>query len=441
MTIRLARFVLPMLLLVPFMLAQAQWKSDPSLNNAICQAGNNQTAPKIISDGSDGAIICWADERVMQNSFDVYAQRIDKDGFVLWTVNGVAVSAASQSQFEPDIATDGAGGAIITWTDTRNGDNDIYAQRISASGSVLWAPNGVPVAVDPALNQANPKLVSDGSGGAIITWNGATGSFPPTSKIYAMRINGSGATVWNSATEVSGKLRFANAPSITEDGSGGAFIAYAYYPRPEYDVYAQRISANGSVQWAANGVGVSTASGSQDSPTIVSDGNGTAFLAYIDWGAGSTPNVYAGILKGDGTMAGFGRVASTTGGQLNPKVAFLGGGTFGAAWEDGRNAGKSKTYVQLYDLTGAKQWTADGLAVSNRTADQLYPYVLADGHGGMIVAWEDKANSLNSHVYAQRMSGTGTALWPVAGVPVCTAANIKQFPRMISDGQSGAIIT
>lgn len=437
---RRMHLVVSMFFLVPLMVAQAQWSSDPALNNKIVQAGNNQTAPRLVSDGRGGAIICWSDERAQQNSFDVYAQRIDKDGFVRWTVNGNVVSDAPNSQLQPEMISDGAGGAILAWTDARDGNNDIYAQRIDSSGRVMWAEDGVPLTFD-TTNQSDPKITTDGQNGAIITWNANLGGFPPSSKIYAQRVDATGALRWGAQVLVSGTLRFSNAPTIASDGQGGAYIAYAYFPRPEYDVFAQRLDANGGLMWKVNGVAIANGAGTQDSPVLAPDGAGNAFLGYLDWGA-STADLQVVVLKKDGTQAASFRATSTSGGQLNQKLSNIAPGLLGITWEDGRNAGKKKVFAQIIDTTGAKLWTANGVEVSNRTGDQVSPNLVSDGNGGLIVAWEDKTKgALETDIYAQRLSVAGAAVWPAAGVPICTAGKIQQFPYMISDGQNGAILT
>ena len=155
------RLIATILLLAPIMIAHAQWSSDPASNNPICRAGNNQKASRLVSDGQGGAIICWYDERAAQNFFKVYAQRIDKDGFVRWAENGIAISPTFNSQPKPEIVSDDAGGAIIVWTDTRDGNMDIYAQRVDSLGNALWKAEGVPVA-SGSTNQSDPKLISDG---------------------------------------------------------------------------------------------------------------------------------------------------------------------------------------------------------------------------------------------------------------------------------------
>jgi hypothetical protein len=118
-----------------------QLSTDPLVNNPISTATNDQLVPKSIPDGSGGAIIAWADFRSGPSNGDIYAQRMSASGSVLWTLNGVAVTTAANNQLNLDLVSDGAGGAIIVWRDARNGifNNDIYAQRINASGSLLLA--------------------------------------------------------------------------------------------------------------------------------------------------------------------------------------------------------------------------------------------------------------------------------------------------------------
>ena len=133
----------------------------------VCTAAGEQNAPQLTSDGAGGAIITWEDYRA--GNADIYAQRVNATGATLWTANGVAVCTAAGGQSAPQLISDGAGGAIITWYDYRAGNYDIYVQRVSASGAVHWTSDGVAVCT-AAGNQEYPELVSDGTGGAIIVW-------------------------------------------------------------------------------------------------------------------------------------------------------------------------------------------------------------------------------------------------------------------------------
>jgi hypothetical protein len=66
---------------------------------------------------------------------------------------------------------------------------------------------------------------------------------------------------------------------------------------------------------------------------------------------------------------------------------------------------------------------------------------MADGAGGVIVAWlDDRATSLTFHVYAQRLSSAGNALWTANGIAVNTAAHSPALADLIADGAGGTII-
>ncbi|MCX5754158.1 MAG: hypothetical protein NTW97_11055, partial [Candidatus Krumholzibacteria bacterium] len=116
----------------------ANWVQD---GVAICAATGNQLFPTIVSDDAGGAIVTWYDSRSGTN--DIYAQRVNVLGATQWTTDGVALCSATGDQYYPTITSDGTGGAIATWFDYRGGNANIYAQRVNASGSVQWTTNGV----------------------------------------------------------------------------------------------------------------------------------------------------------------------------------------------------------------------------------------------------------------------------------------------------------
>ncbi|MCK4281029.1 MAG: hypothetical protein KAX10_02855, partial [Candidatus Lokiarchaeota archaeon] len=106
----------------------------------ICTSDDHQVIPQICSDGAGGAIIVWADSRGA--TYDIYAQRINSNGDVQWTSNGRAICAESNFQYSPQICSDNAGGAIIVWDDYRGANLDIYAQRVNSVGDTQWTSNG-----------------------------------------------------------------------------------------------------------------------------------------------------------------------------------------------------------------------------------------------------------------------------------------------------------
>jgi hypothetical protein len=241
----------------------------------------------IISDGAGGAIVTWYDGR--NGNYDIYAQRMSASGAVQWTANGVAICTATLAQDSPTITSDGAGGALVAWSDNRSGVSDIYAQSVNASGAVQWTIDGVALCAAPG-NQYNPTIVSDGAGGAIVTWRDQrAGAYD----IYAQRVNASGAAQWTTDGVALCTARYDQQyPRIVSDGVGGAIVTWFDLRSGINDIYAQRVNASGSVQWTGDGVALCMATGGQGYPTIVSDGWGGAIVTWQDLRSGADWDVY-----------------------------------------------------------------------------------------------------------------------------------------------------
>jgi hypothetical protein len=62
-----------------FQIVVPGWSLNALENNAICTAPSNQDSPQLVSDGSGGAIITWRDSRSGTN-LDIYAQKVRPDG-------------------------------------------------------------------------------------------------------------------------------------------------------------------------------------------------------------------------------------------------------------------------------------------------------------------------------------------------------------------------
>jgi hypothetical protein len=269
----------------------------PYNGREVSTANNNQKNLKMCSDSAGGAIIVWEDDRggVQDN---IYVQRINSSGFQQWVHDGTAVCTASGWQADPQICTDGAEGAILAWRDARTGaDYDIYAQSVNSTGDEQWISNGI--AICTATNdQYIPHICSDGTGGAIIAWADQRGG----GDIYAQKINSNGNTHWNpNGTAICTADRYQSLSQICSDGAGGAIITWQdRRKQTDYDIYAQRIDSSGNVKWASNGIGICTADGDQRDPQICSDGEGGAIITWWDGRNETSYDIYAERVNSNG---------------------------------------------------------------------------------------------------------------------------------------------
>ncbi|HEX9015997.1 MAG TPA: T9SS type A sorting domain-containing protein, partial [Chloroflexota bacterium] len=251
----------------------------------------NFVPPSIVANQGSGTFVSWTDGRDLSNALNIYAQYIDSAGVTRWDTNGVGICTFMANQQEPVIASDRAGGAIITWTDARTAPNTgVYAQRVNGSGAAQWTKDGI-VVNDTTNDQKTPAIVTDKTGSAIITWldKRSTGTFD----IYAQRMDLSGKRRWSSAgVPLVTNLGDMSGVVLVSDSLGGAIAAWTDSRNPDLNIYAQRIDSSGKVLWLVNGLPISTAPRSQQGPAIAMTQHGMAVIAWTD-GRGTDDDIYA----------------------------------------------------------------------------------------------------------------------------------------------------
>jgi hypothetical protein len=366
---------------------------------AICTAVNTQEYPQIVSDMAGGVIIVWQDLR--GGSYDIYAQRVNGSGVPLWTPNGVAICTAPNTQQFPKLVSDGVGGAIIAWQDDRGGSQDIYARRVSDLGVPLWTTDGVAICT-AASNQVVPQLVSDDAGGAIITWKDSRSG---PDDIYAQRVSNAGVLLWPADAAVCTASYPQSEPQIVPDGYGGAIIVWQdVRTGSTNDIYVQRISSGGAPMWIANGVAVCTVYNEQTEPQLVSDSAGGVIITWQDLRDGNY-DIYARRVNGSGApmwTANGVAICTATNYQEHPRLVPDGTGGVVITWQD-RRSNYYDTYAQRVNAVGTPLWSTNGVAACGVSNDQTNPRIVSDMLNGAIIAWQDFRNASNDDIYVQRV--------------------------------------
>ncbi|HKO22697.1 MAG TPA: FlgD immunoglobulin-like domain containing protein [Candidatus Eisenbacteria bacterium] len=351
----------------------------------VCTAAGAQTFPHAASDGANGVFVTWNDTRFGALQRRIFVQHVLTTGVdPAWLVNGIrAAPGIEADQLLPEICSDGSGGAIVAWTDRRSAavtQRDIYAQRITASGTLLWDPAGMPVTTAPG------QQILNGGGSATSVGFGYTHNVEPVSN------------------------------AIVPDGANGCFVVWGdtrTLGSTGNDSYAQHLTSTGAVAagWDPNGVPVSTDAGDQLAPSVLSDGAGGALVSWWD----PRPLVLVQHVSASGVVDGpaGGATLSTT--AVNFAMSGVPDGSGGAiyTWNDNDGIGPqdANVYAQhvrlTLPLTVDPAWPVNGVPVSTAPYGQEVWSLLSNGAGGAIIFWDDYRN-LNWDVGAQEVLASGT---------------------------------
>lgn len=93
---------------------------------------------------------------------------------------------------------------------------------------------------------------------------------------------------------------------------------------------------------------------------------------------------------------------------------------------------------QRYDSEGVTQWKSGGVSVTSRPGFAIGTRASSDAQGGVLVAW--MFNGDISHVYAQRLSGSGEPMWGTAGVEPAPSTFDQRGASILAGQDGGALM-
>ena len=434
------------LLLILFFsnIAEGQWiKNGLVVFDTI--TNKTYSLPQIAGDASGtGAYICWADIRNFPYE-NIYAQRIDSSGKIYWQRNGVLLCHASGGRDWPQIISDGDGGFIAAWEDYRNPNStDIYSQKVDINGKLLWGDSAV------GLSNKYPglfvKIASDGDGGAFYTWiyYGAHDYM-----VLAQKVNKLGKREWGDAGIIvagpSERVIYNHDAVISVDGNGGAVITWA----ESGDIYSQRFDKKGKRLWGEKGVLISTNNDkSQIFVYTIFDGINNTYVTWVNYdgilhlqkitneglllwksdkidsmpytGGGGARRLISD--KEGGIFLGVGRsiqhidssgkklwgdhgayYIDSTAEVTNSQMVNDGDG--GVINVSQATIGYPQVVAQKIDKYGKASWGKKGKPLTDNPEMHNFPQIVSDGNGGGIVTWGSK--NIGFAVLALRITNDG----------------------------------
>jgi hypothetical protein len=298
---------------------------------------------QMVADGTGGVILGWATEEEHR------VLREDGNGSTLWAHpissrgTGLVLSAGENGE------------SFILW---RHLDNPYFVvQKLSADGQTLWGEEGMPEGVrikhlDTALSP-EPQIISDGTGGAIVSWAEVVGGEMP-SYVWLCRIGDDGQVL--STNPIRDLISTINTQvRAVADGEIGVIVVWEDH-RKGMSLYSQRDNPVSSFLPPENGVPVCT----------------------------NLPDA-------------------------SPRFGALRGQDAGlvVAWIDGDR----RLCAQKLDSDGQKQWGDEGILIAEGVCD--LPVMITNAkQNGVVIGWctgEDTHVPENSFI--QRIDLEGNILW------------------------------
>lgn len=322
---------------------------------------------------------------------DIYMQHVDVNGNILWDIEGVPLIIEEEDQVDPEIISDGDNGIYIIWFDNRNGIDqiDFYMQHIDFDGNLLWASNGIRLTSlnFTTANDIQKEIVTDGEGGALICFHGHTDESATDEIIFVSRIDNEGDLIWSEKIVCNESPSDVTGLEMVTDGQGGAFITWDDYRTSNKSIAVQHINNDGDMLWVDNGILITTLVDVDfNSPVAAFDGESGVYIAWADW-RNDVTQVHAQHLDENGNIlwAENGVAGSDPDDfQTEYKVEASSDGGALLVWEVGS---PQEIYAQKINNAGERLWGNEALNVFSPVDDtEQSSIIVSDGFGGAVIS-------------------------------------------------------
>ncbi len=419
----------------------AVWVTD---GLALTNLASEQSFSRVKSNGTDKIYYVWQDFRNDANDPDIFVHCLDMDGNSLWTEGGIPVVQASLKQLQPRLTVGDNDGIFVTWIDERNGgapQADIYLQYVDVDGSMGFETDGLAV-TSGQVYQAGGLVRPDGAGGAMVVWsNASTGSIG----ITAQHVTQSGTQTW----ETDGREFFfgidgdANQIQTLEWGTDQALIFWEdnRWSGTGAVAMAQVMDKTAAIYQTLDGV-VLSGNEEQTAPIIAKDNQGGAYVSYTNPSTGFevlyTQHVDENLVP-TWPLAGIASHPETLFGQFTPKMITSADGYLYYFWTEYVLFEGLQVHAQKYSVDGTDHWSAGGLVVtpSDLVADKYVTGTVAMADSTVIFVWE--AETIDGfHSYISKLGPEGETLWTQ---PLSSADNSTQRAAVVAYDPTHEVIT
>ncbi len=224
------------------------------------QSGSySYTAPRLLGVENDQFLMAFYKEtgNFPALTRHIYVQKFNASGSAVWSSDVLVSNSNGISPYAyfPTVASDGANGIVVAWTDDRNSDNNINAavNRVLSNGTSTWPANGTQVSTQSSNSHQNPSILGINSNNEVlVTWSKKTGNQDQTA-ISGQKFSANGVAQWTASG-----IDFVPMSSGVSGSTGGAvfnetdaMIVYEEYGSTSAysSIKALAVNNSGSMIW------------------------------------------------------------------------------------------------------------------------------------------------------------------------------------------------
>jgi len=362
--------------------------------------GFDQQHPGVALRGDGSLVVVWSDTR--NGDGDIYCRIYSPSGGKLGGSFRVNDDNAGAEQKFPRIAAAKDGSFAISWMDNRGGDWDIYLQIYDRNGN----PMGGNLLVNDdrsGVPQLYPDLSALPDGGFEVRWTDWRG---PGVSVYRQRYDAGGRRLGRNKADRKARARKPFGPAVSSNSSGYSVTAWNEGYGKGSDIYCQIRDASGGPIGGAFKVNDDPPGSEQSFPDVSVAEDGSFAVVWMD--KRNSPydyDIYCQRYDASGKPIGGNFRVSDEGpgvNQTSPGIDVAPDGSCVVVWSEYEGG----SYNIRYRKFGRDGTPLSEGVIGNRPAYRGSPDVCLFGDGSFLISWDSDEDG-NYDVYCQRFSPSG----------------------------------
>ena len=210
------------------------------------------------------------------------------------------------------------------------------------------------------------------------------------------------------------------------------------------NVFAHKVDKNGSFLWGEAGTVITNLSGRQEDPVAIEDGNGGAFIAWVDYRFDDAGDIFIQHVDNDGSLLMDSEGVALV--QIQGKQISINmctdslGGVF-VTWQDKRGGVDDDIYGTHIDSNHNIIAPGTGVPIVVQGGTQSAKSIEYAGNNEAFICWSDARQGENIDIYAQRLDANMSPLFTENGIPIASTAGLETRPRTTFVNNKTSIVT
>jgi len=418
-----------------YRLGTLKWMNPSTLSDNISPDGQNAVSPQVAMDNNGNAIIVWP--QYNGTSWQIFKSEY-RGG--VWTYPSSLsdnISPDGQSAYDPQVAMDNNGNAIIVWYQSDGAKFQIFKSEYH--GGVWTHPGLLSDNISPnGQNAENPQVAMDNNGNAIIVWQQSDGSYL---QIFKSEYRGG---VWTNPSSLINNIspngQNAAYPQVAMDNNGNAIIVWFQSDGAKNQIFMSEYRSGAWTNPSSLSDNISPDGQDAADPQVAMNDNDNAIIVWYQYdkanwqifkseyrnGTWKHPTSLGTNISPDGQDA------------AGPQVAMDNNNNAIIVWYQ-YDGTYDRIFKSEYRSSAWKNPTSLSDNISPDGQSALYPQVAMDNNGNTIITWQ-QSDGLNWQICKSEFrSGAWTH-------PTSPSDNISpdgrdaEYPQVAMDNNGNAII-